>query len=242
MQADLLIAEISLTSWGHLEAHAETNTEAPEVPRPIDISRVEANYAAWQASREFFEHFLTFETSDFMGFSFPVLLNFYRAAGLLHRLRMTDEPGWDGCVVTDSVDLVSALDMLADRYSQLLSMHGLLTETDAEGNELCHFFAKSMRTFSSTSTMWRAHFAQANASRKDSTELHVCGADVALNEARSHVPPGVSLNSNIPGRANYPLMSNFMMPDVFPMDFSMDDAWCNEIMVSHTCAPAFAIF
>ncbi|KAI1363476.1 hypothetical protein F5Y08DRAFT_309511 [Xylaria arbuscula] len=237
MQIDLQIAEISLSSWCHSEAHADTTTETPEIPHPIDISRVEANWAAMQASKEFFEHFLTFELSDFVGFSFPVLLNFYRAAGLLYRLRVTDDPGWDGCVVTESVDLVSALNMLSDRHSQLLSVYGFLTETDAEGNELNHFFAKSMRTFSTTATMWQAHFAQADASRKGGTTeaSDVCGASAGcVNEAEAHVhhPPGVSLNANIPGRTNYQGMPNFMMPDVFPMDFSMDDAWCNEIMSS----------
>ncbi|KAK5630973.1 hypothetical protein RRF57_006688 [Xylaria bambusicola] len=235
MQAEMLIAEIPLYSRSHWEAHTDTTIRPPDMSRPINIGHVEANFVALQASKAFFDQFLTFGLSDFVGFSFPVLLNLYRAAGVLYRLRMMDEPGWDGCAVTNSVELLPALDQLADRYSELLRVYGFLTETDAEGNELLPFFLKSMKTLSSTSAMWRAHFAQADALAKASTDTSAGSADVGNLETESQVPPasvGVGFNSNVVSRVNYPVMPNFILPEVFPMNFSMDDAWCNEIMSS----------
>ncbi|KAI0525522.1 hypothetical protein F5B22DRAFT_590311 [Xylaria bambusicola] len=235
MQAEMLIAEISLSSRSHWEAHTDTRTRPPDVSRPIDIGHVEANFVALQASKASFEQFLTFELSDFVGFSFPVLLNLYRAAGVLYRLRMMDEPGWDGCAVTNSVELLPALDQLAERYSELLRVYGFLAETDGEGNECLSFFSKSMRTLSSTSAMWRAHFAQADALAKVNTDTSAGSADTGTLETESKVPPasvGVGLSPNVMSRVTYPAMPNFMLPEVFPMDFSMDDAWCNEIMSS----------
>ncbi|KAI1424353.1 hypothetical protein F5Y12DRAFT_450236 [Xylaria sp. FL1777] len=228
--ADMLIAELPFSNWNHLvESHIDPNTRPPS--RHMDIARVEACFVTLQTSKAFFEHFLTFDESDLVGFSFPVLLNFFRAAQILYRLRVMDDPLWDRSAVTNSVDILGALDTLAGRFDQVPNMCGFQTETDAEGNEIMNFYVKCARTFSGTTPMWRAHFAQADAP-KAGTDSTV-GTDTATRETVSQVPPammGPGLNSNLGSKMNYPGTANFMIPELFPLDFSMDDVWSNELM------------
>ncbi len=234
MSAEMLIAELPFSNSSHPpESHIDTNTQLPGVPvhaQHIDIARVEASFATLQASKAFLEHFLTFELPDFMGFSFPVLLNFFRAAQILYRLRVMDDPGWDRSAVANSVDILAAMDLVSNRFNQLPNVYGFLTETDAEGNEVTNFYVKCAKTFSCTSPMWRAHFTQADAP-KASTDTIVSAAET-ISQVTAPVM-GACFSATLGSRANYPGMRNFMMPEVFPMDFSMDDVWCNEIMVSH---------
>ncbi|TGJ83957.1 hypothetical protein E0Z10_g4805 [Xylaria hypoxylon] len=237
MSAEMVIAELPFcgsASSCHVPAsHVDTNTRPPGAPfqtRQMDLARVERSFATLQTSKAFFEHFLTFELSDFVGFSFPVLLSFFRSAQILYRLRVIDEPGWDCSAVTDNIDLLGNMDVVANRFDQLSILYGFLTETDAEGNDVYNFYTKCARTFAVTLPMWRAHFVQADA-LKTGTGTTV-GIDAGSGEVGSQVPPaimGAGLNSNTGGRVNYPGMTNFMMPELFPMDFSFDDAWCNEI-------------
>lgn len=252
MSAEMMISEMPfshVTCWGyapewHLDAHGRQSGTASQQSQQsrhtIDIGRVEANFATLQASKAFFEDFLTIELTDLLGISFPVLLNFFRSAQILYRLRVMDDAGWD-----NSVDLLAALDLVANRYNQIPALYGFLTETDADGNDVNNFYVKCAKTFTATLPMWRAHFAQAETSRMaagTSTAAGV-GADaggggtVAGTEpgAGSQVPPAMisaNLNSNLGGRVNYPGMNNFMLPELFPMDFSIDDAWCNEALFS----------
>ncbi|KAI3339851.1 hypothetical protein F4824DRAFT_39554 [Ustulina deusta] len=233
MSAEMLIAELPFSNSSHPpESHIDTNTQLPGVPvhaQHIDIARVEASFATLQASKAFLEHFLTFELPDFMGFSFPVLLNFFRAAQILYRLRVMDDPGWDRSAVANSVDILAAMDLVSNRFNQLPNVYGFLTETDAEGNEVTNFYVKCAKTFSCTSPMWRAHFTQADAP-KASTDTIVSAAET-ISQVTAPVM-GACFSATLGSRANYPGMRNFMMPEVFPMDFSMDDVWCNEIMSS----------
>ncbi|KAI0420311.1 hypothetical protein F5X98DRAFT_41922 [Xylaria grammica] len=225
------------------QQHADTSTRAaaPLPARPIDMARIERYFATLQTSKAFFEHFLTFELADFVGFSFPVLLNFFRAAQILYRLRVMDEPGWDRAAVTDRVDLVDTMDVVANRFDQISGLYGFLTETDAEGNEMYSFYVKCTRTFIGTLAMWRAHFAQADAPKATTGAGTGAGAAVAGDAAAGGAAePGPQVpqammgaaglsHPNLGGRVNYPGMNNFVIPELFPMDFSVDDSWYNEM-------------
>ncbi|TRX93002.1 hypothetical protein FHL15_006140 [Xylaria flabelliformis] len=247
MYAEMVISEIPFinsTCWGHLpETHVDAQTRQLRVQPPsqyIDIARVEANYATLQTSKAFFEHFLTFELPDFVGFSFPVLLNFFRAAQILYRLRVADGIGSDNSAATDGINLLEGIELAARRYEQLPRLYGFLTEVDADGNDASNFYDKCAKTFHSTLPMWRAHFAQAEAARMGAGTGTSTGTDLNANadsgvsgpQVSPAMPMNAGFNSNIGGRVNYPGMNNFMLPDLFPMDFSMDDAWCNELMFS----------
>ncbi|KAI1120627.1 hypothetical protein F5Y10DRAFT_257975 [Nemania abortiva] len=245
MSAEMIISEIPfcnptcggrMPEW-HTDAHMRQPGAQSHGPRPMDVGRVEANFATLQTSKAFFEHFLTFDLDDFVGFSFPVLLNFFRAAQILYRLHVIDEPGWDHSAVSSSVDLLATMDLVANQYNRIPALYGFLTETDAEGNEVTNFYVKCSKTFSSTMPMWRAHFEQAEAARRGAgadADTGI-GADAAGSggDTGSQAPPAMmgapSLNPTLGGRVNYPGMNNFMLPELFPMDFSMDDAWCNEL-------------
>ncbi|KAI0552574.1 hypothetical protein F4679DRAFT_534648 [Xylaria curta] len=252
MYAEMVISEIPFinsTCWGHLpESHIDAQTRQLRVQPPsqyIDIARVEANYATLQTSKAFFEHFLTFELPDFVGFSFPVLLNFFRAAQILYRLRVADGVGSDNNSATTTnggINLLEGIQLAASRYEQLPRLYGFLTEVDAEGNEASNFYDKCAKTFNGTLPMWRGHFAQAEAARMGTntntgtgTGLNAnanAGSGVSGPQVSPAMPMNAGFNSNMGGRVNYPGMNNFMLPDLFPMDFSMDDAWCNELMFS----------
>ncbi|KAI1352114.1 hypothetical protein F5Y01DRAFT_280702 [Xylaria sp. FL0043] len=233
MYAEMLITELPFSNWNY-----PPESGAPSRSRPIDLARVEASFVSLQTSKAFLEHFLTFEVPDFVGFSFPVLLNFFRAAHILYRLRVMDDPAWDRSAVTRSIDLLAALGLVANRFNQLPGLYSFLTETDAEGNEVTNFYIKCARTFSGTLPMWRAHFAQADG-QTDVSKLscadNTLRADAGSSrETVSQVPPammGAGLTSAPGVRMNYQGGSNsWTMPEVFPMDFSMDDVWSYELM------------
>ncbi|KAI1171455.1 hypothetical protein F4777DRAFT_565377 [Nemania sp. FL0916] len=241
MSADVLVSEIPFSPpspWSHVpELRADaSSTRQPGAPqsasRPMDLGRIEANFATLQTSRAFFEHFLTFELSDLVGISFPVLLNFFRSAQILYRLRVVDESDWDRATVTNTVDVLAGLDLMGRRYAQLPAIYGFLTEADADGNEVTNFYVKCAKTFNSTSPMWRTHFAQADAS----AGAEVGGGDAnAQASAGAQVPPalmGNGLHPNLGPRMNYHGTNNYGMQEMFPIDFSMDDAWYNDILSS----------
>ncbi|KAI0977103.1 hypothetical protein F4678DRAFT_2631 [Xylaria arbuscula] len=226
MNAEMLIAELSFSNWSHTP-----ESGIPFHARCTEISRVEASYVTLQTSKAFLEHFLTFEVRDFVGFSFPVLLNFFRAAHILYRLRILDDPVWDRSAVTNSVDIFAAMDLAASRFSQLPALYGFLTETDADGNEVTNFYLKCAKTFNGTGPMWRAHFAQADAPKAGADAT--VSTDAGAGETVSHVPPAMmsdGLTPNFAGRGTQPGMSNFILPELFPMDFTLDDVWSSEIM------------
>ncbi|KAI1115790.1 hypothetical protein F5Y14DRAFT_104164 [Nemania sp. NC0429] len=270
MSAEMMISEMPfshVTCWGYapewrLDAHGRQQPQSQSQSRHnnnnnnsnIDIGRAEASFATLQASKAFFEDFLSLGMSELVGVSFPVLLNFFRAAQILYRLRVVDE-GAAGSCWDDSVDLLAALDLVATRYNQIPVLYGFLTERDADGNEVHNFYVKCAKTFSATLPMWRAHFAQAEGSRTAAAGTGAgaggagAGADAAAAAAGtgmgteagvgagSQVTPAMicaGLNSNLGGgRVNFPGgMNNFMLPELFPMDFPIDEAWCNETFLS----------
>jgi len=265
LSAEMIIADIPFSNcicWGQMpEWHPDypDRNEAHNATRRIDASRLEALFTSLQTSKACFKQFLTFELWELLSISFPVLLNFFRASQILYRLRLLDDPGWDRSIVSDSVDLLGSIDVIADRYAQLPTLYGYQTETDAEGNEIANFYAKCSKTFISTLPMWRSHFEQAEApktgtntgtGRGTSTGTSTTGdsgtsiavdagtntsANMNAGNGGGPVQPammGANLNPNFGIRVSYPSMSNFMLPEMFPMDFSMDDAWCNEMMSS----------
>ncbi|KAI1308924.1 hypothetical protein F5Y03DRAFT_86281 [Xylaria venustula] len=226
INTEMLITELSFSNWS-----PPPEAGIPFHARPTEIARVEASYIALQTSKAFLEHFLTFEARDFVGFSFPVLLNFFRAAHILYRLRVLDDPDWDRSAVTNSVDLFAAMDLVASRFSQLPGLYGFLTETDADGNEVASFYLKCAKTLNGTAPMWRAHFAQADAPKVDTDAAVSTGAE--SGETVSHMPPAMmsaGLTPNPANRMTYPGMTNFILPELFPMDLSLDDVWSSEIM------------
>ncbi|KAI3316888.1 hypothetical protein HD806DRAFT_401951 [Xylariaceae sp. AK1471] len=244
LSAEMIITDMPFSNcicWGQMpEWHpdAPTRSGAQSQARYTDPGRVEAIFATLQTSKAYFEHFLTFSLPDFLSLSFPVLLNFFRASQILYRLRLLDDPGWDRSVVSNSIDLLAAIDLIANRYAQLPGLYGFLTETDSQGNEVTNFYVKCSKTFHSTLPMWRAHFVQAEA-LKTGTGTGTCVDADAGSGTGSQVPPATmmggvatSLNPNTGARMNYPGMTNFMLPELYPMDFSMDDVWCNEMLSS----------
>ncbi|KAI8624366.1 hypothetical protein F5Y19DRAFT_454841 [Xylariaceae sp. FL1651] len=212
------------------EWYSDTRSVAQPHPRTTDIAHLEAVYATLQTSKAFFEDFLDFGLSDILGFSFPILLSFFRASQILYRLMVMDEPDWDRSAVTNGLDLLGSIELIASRYAELPKLYGYQAETDAEGNEVANFYTKCSKTFSLTVPMWRAHFAQAEASKtRAGTNVDACGGPGAL------LPPalvGAGSNLNTGTRAIHPGLTNFMLPDLFPMDFSMDDAWCSDYLSS----------
>ncbi|KAI1146468.1 hypothetical protein F4825DRAFT_193988 [Nemania diffusa] len=248
LSAEMTISEIpfsNIACWNsHIpELHTtDTNPQpcgggAPShSARPMDIGRLEASFATLQASKAQLEHFLTFELADHVGLSFPVLLNFFRSAQSLYRLHLIVDPGWDHSAVAGSIDLPAAMELVAHRYDQIPALYGFLDETDADGNEVTNFYSKCAKTFTATLPMWRANFAQAEAARMGSDASAGTRADVGVDAARTgHQAPlpmmGV-VNPTLGGRVNYPGMNNFMLPELFPMDFSLDEVWSNDILSS----------
>jgi hypothetical protein len=250
----MIIADMPFSNcicWGQVpEWHADAPTRPSErnQARYADPGRVEAIFATMQASKAYFEHFVTFGLPELLSMSFPILLNFFRASQILYRLRLLDDPSWDRSIVSDSIDLLGGIDVVAKRYAQLPDLYGFLTETDSQGNEVTNFYVKCSKTFSTTLPMWRAHFAQAEASKTGggaNTAIPTAtGTNAGVNsdagdESGSQAPSqtvigsaAVGLNQASGTRINYPGMNNFMLPELYPVDFSMDDAWCNDMLSS----------
>jgi hypothetical protein len=155
---------------------------------------------------------------------------------------MSDDSGWDHSAVSNTIDLLGALKLIANRYVQMADLYGFLTETDAGGNEVTNFYVKCSRTFSGTVPMWEAQMAKNLVKMKTKTGTGagtgVCAhADSSNteNNTGSQIPPAMmgaaaGPNPNLGPRVNYPGIGNYMLPELFSMDFSMDDAWYNDIL------------
>ncbi|KAI2638625.1 hypothetical protein GGS21DRAFT_509197 [Xylaria nigripes] len=239
MSAEVTITDLPFYNPTHsgymLDLHTRPGAQSDF--RQIDIGRVEASFAVLQTTATFLKHFLTFELPDLLGFSFPVLLSFFRALQILYRLRLLDCPGWDHSAVSESIDMLAVVDLMANRYGQLSNLYGFLAETDADDNEVTNFYVKCSKMLRATLSVWRAHFGPSEVSKTD-TAVNVSGDSDPSDEAtRSQVPPAMmgepGLNSNIENRENYsPINNNVILPEPFPTEFQLDDAWYNEMLFS----------
>lgn len=253
-----------MPEW-HVDAATREAGAKPVPPQRMDMARIEASYATLQTSKAFFKHFLTFELGEMVGFSFPVLLNFFRAAQILYRLRVLEDPGWDAITAVDSAELLADVGHIADSFNQVSQLYGYLNETHEDGSEAPNFYTKCARTFVSTLPMWRAHFAKAEALKTgtgtgtgsgsdsgsgpgantgtgmDSSANNTSSAGTGVGTVMgpggtdTQMPPAMmsaGLTTNATPRINYPGMTNFMLPELFSFDFSLDDGLYNEMLTS----------
>ncbi|KAI0205086.1 hypothetical protein F4808DRAFT_272778 [Astrocystis sublimbata] len=258
LSAEMLVSELPFAPFQPLYQHAEPNFEGNgQPPRPqfhtssrlTELARAEANYATMQVSKRVFEQFLTFETPDCLGFSFPILLNFFRAAQVLYRLRVvdginSDSPANDTSgVIGGGVGLIEGVELMANRFEQLSDLYGFHAETDAEGSEATSFYAKCSKLFSGTLPMWRAHFAQAEAAKMAAcTGTTSSGTDTGPATTDLGVDTGNAMNApqTVPPFPAYPgYNSNYPLSDMLSMDFHMDEAWGNELMLSFDTSALF---
>ncbi|KAI1821875.1 hypothetical protein F4861DRAFT_431606 [Xylaria intraflava] len=236
MSAEVYIMDIPFYNPAHpvylMESHARPGAQAP--PRDVDIGRIEASFAVLQSSAAFLKHFLTFGLSDLVGLSIHVILNFGRALQVPFRLRVLDHPGWDPSVITDSIDMFTFNNVIANRYSQLSGLYGFLTERDADGNEVSNFYIKHSKMLRATLSVWRPHATQGE-SLKASTGTTL-GGDNYNAGTRPQAPPAMindGLYQSLQTREDYPAIhSNVALPESFPIDFSLDDAWYTEVLFS----------
>ncbi|KAI1259417.1 hypothetical protein F5Y18DRAFT_409954 [Xylariaceae sp. FL1019] len=193
----------------------------------MDTTRLENLYATYQTSKAFMDHFLKFGLAELVGVSFPVFLHFFRACQTLYRLIMTEDPGWDRAVMSEGVDLVASIKLLASRFAQLPGLYGLNTDTDSEGNEVANFYVKCAKTLSNTAPMWQSAFAQAGVGKEAVRDTSV---------AQVQNMPGLLGGGGLPAQQHpepvIPGHQGYILPNLFPIDFSVDDGWWNDYFVS----------
>ncbi|KAI1433338.1 hypothetical protein GGR50DRAFT_669090 [Xylaria sp. CBS 124048] len=239
MSAEMFIMDMPFYSSAFVPG-SQTGAQA----RPMDIGRAEASFAALQATANFLKHYLTFELSDLVGLSVNVSLNFSRALQMQFRLRLLDYAGWERSAESNIIDLLAFINNLANRYSQLPSLYGFLTETDADGNEVANFYVKCSKMLKAASSAWQAHLPPGE-TPKGVMDISLCSDAV---RAGPQVPPAImgpglnpnpnpNSNPNLDTRVNYPAMNtnnhnhnHVVLSETPVIDFPLDDAWYNEML------------
>ncbi|KAI0157785.1 hypothetical protein GGR57DRAFT_54822 [Xylariaceae sp. FL1272] len=237
LSVDMLITEMPFPNcFKDIYVNLTPPASAKSGVTTIDPARLENLYATFQTSKAFLDHFLGYGLSELVGVSFPVFLHFFRACQTLYRLILTEEPGWDRSVVSEGVDLVASIKLLASRFAQLPGLYRLRNDTDSEGNEVLTFYVKCAKTLNNTAPMWQSAFAQAGVGKNGSSSDAARGArDNSIAQVQNMPGPAGMLGAGLPAQhpePSIPGQQGYILPNLFPIDFSVDDGWWNDYFVS----------
>ncbi|KAI1630822.1 hypothetical protein F4809DRAFT_635202 [Biscogniauxia mediterranea] len=187
------------------------NPNSSNPHRTVNLSRLGAYHATLQASRTCMDNFLSLEPATYVGFSFPLLMHFFRSTQVLYRLLLTEDPDWDRTAVADSIDLMAAIERGAARFALVSGTYGFVSagsdgmgageggvyeDAEAEANDVSvvgythlDFYTKCAYVLRSTIPAWNAALARIGLGRQSSSSSHSNGDDGENGNGSDAVPP-----------------------------------------------------
>ncbi|KAK2729073.1 C6 transcription factor [Colletotrichum kahawae] len=199
--AELSIQEIALSS--------KTNACVPaNLP---DVARLDILYACLHAVKAWFEHFFTLPPAAYYAIPFTFFAQPSQCVIALYRLTVLEDPVWDRTSVRNTIDLITTLDEVGDRFMRVCSEAGLNIDVE-EGNAL----AKAVKTIRGLRGNWESTLGPfVNPATAAAAAAAAVGPVLGAG-----VPPPAGVGEVELGQFGLDLMDNRWFTDIFtPFDF-----------------------
>lgn len=138
-----------------LKVHEVVFVRPPVVFNSPGFQRLESLYACLQATKSWFDIFLSFPPASYVGFSIPVFTQMAHCIIALFRLSTFDDPVWDRGLVRETADLSLILGRIIEKHNQV-KVAADLNHGASEGKDV---FSGTARTIVSIKTWWDAKLA-----------------------------------------------------------------------------------
>ena len=93
-----------------------------------DMRRLAMLARCVQAARSWFDVFLSIELATYALCCFSAWVQLTHAFTTVYRLSLLDEPGWDGSLVRDAIDLMQVMEEVCLRFSGVSTASGLILD------------------------------------------------------------------------------------------------------------------
>ncbi|KAF9880075.1 hypothetical protein CkaCkLH20_02029 [Colletotrichum karsti] len=147
--SDTIISQLHSTELAIQEIALSSKTGACVPANLPDVARLDILYACLHAVKSWFEHFFTLPPAAYYAIPFPFFAQLSHCTIALYRLTVLEDPVWDRQSVRNTLDLISTLDEVAERFTRVCSEAGLNIDVE-EGNA----FAKAVKTIKGLRGTW----------------------------------------------------------------------------------------
>ncbi|KAL7624951.1 hypothetical protein AAE478_004165 [Parahypoxylon ruwenzoriense] len=175
--ADLAIADMSL--WNINPWFSSGPPKTANTSGSVDIGKIDAYYGSLQASKAGLENYLSFPLTDYVGFSFAHTIQLGRAAQTLYRLMVVDDPEWDRTIAKNSIDLMAAMEQIADNFMRVSAVCGVDTSDSPECSD---YYSKAANAFRGTIPTWTATLEQVGLGAGVGTGAETGAAPAAVDQ------------------------------------------------------------
>ncbi|KAL2845503.1 hypothetical protein BJY01DRAFT_214168 [Aspergillus pseudoustus] len=107
-------------------------TNAPINSRNLNFQQLEHLYGCLEATKSWFELFLTIPPAEYIGFSFSIFAQMVHNLVMLYQLSTFEDPSWDITTVRQTTDVLSTLGTVIQNMSQVAILAGLDGEPDSD--------------------------------------------------------------------------------------------------------------
>ncbi|KAL2810528.1 hypothetical protein BJX63DRAFT_434175 [Aspergillus granulosus] len=107
-------------------------TNAPVNSRNLNFQQLEHLYGCLEATKSWFELFLTIPPVEYIGFPFSIFAQMVHNLVILYQLSTFEDPSWDITTVRQTTDVLSTLGTVIQNMSQVAILAGLDGEPDSD--------------------------------------------------------------------------------------------------------------
>ncbi|CBF75950.1 hypothetical protein AN3533.2 [Aspergillus nidulans FGSC A4] len=105
---------------------------APVISKNLNFQQLEHLYACLEATKSWFDLFLTIPPVEYIGFPFSIFAQMVHNLVILYQLSTFEDPAWDIATVRQTADVLSILSTVIRNMSQVASLAGLDGEPDSD--------------------------------------------------------------------------------------------------------------
>ncbi|KAL4772925.1 hypothetical protein BDW60DRAFT_222131 [Aspergillus nidulans var. acristatus] len=107
-------------------------TNAPVISKNLNFQQLEHLYACLEATKSWFDLFLTIPPVEYIGFPFSIFAQMVHNLVILYQLSTFEDPAWDITTVRQTADVLSILSTVIQNMSQVAPLAGLDGEPDSD--------------------------------------------------------------------------------------------------------------
>ncbi|KAL4862495.1 hypothetical protein BDV12DRAFT_190377 [Aspergillus spectabilis] len=115
-----------------LTLHESALTNAAVLSKNMNFQQLEYLYACLDASKSWFDLFLTIPPLEYIGFPFSIFAQMVHNLVMLYQLSTLNDPGWDTATVRRDVDVLSILSTVIENMSRVAGLARLEGEPDSD--------------------------------------------------------------------------------------------------------------
>ncbi|KAL2864261.1 Zn(II)2Cys6 transcription factor domain-containing protein [Aspergillus lucknowensis] len=111
---------------------ATTLTKNPLDSRSLNFQQLEHLHACLEATKAWFDLFLTIPPAEYIGFPFSIFAQLEHNLLILYQMSTLEDPSWDTSTVRQKIDVLSTLDTVIQNMSQAAALAALDDEPNSD--------------------------------------------------------------------------------------------------------------